>query len=69
MYYAFKTYDQDEADQAGWSKKEKEETYDSLWKCRSLWNMTMVKFQTMRNPPRCLSLDESMSKYTVRFPT
>ncbi len=69
MYYAFKTYDQDEADQSGWSKKENKETYDSLWKCRSLWNMTMVQFQTMRNPPRCLSLDESMSKYTVRFPT
>ncbi len=51
----------------GISDKKNLEAYNSLWKCRSFWNMAMLQFQKMRNPPRCLSLDESMSKFTVSF--
>ncbi len=68
VFQSLKTYDEAEEWKKGMCNKNNKESYDSLWKCRTLWRMAMLSFQQMRNPPRCLSLDESMSKYTVSNP-
>ncbi len=67
VYGALKTYDEEEAKRLGICDRGNREAYDSLWKVKTLWNTAIVQFQSMRNPPRCLSLDESMVKYTVCF--
>ncbi len=66
VYTILKTYDKEEVEKSKRNKKSVLESYDSLWKCRDLWNKTIVNFQRMRNPPQFLSLDESMSKYKVK---
>ncbi len=65
LYYNLKMYNIDDSNATGVNNKANAEKYDSLWKCREMWNKSIVNFQNMRNPPQQLSLDESMAKYTV----
>ncbi len=47
IYESLRTYDLEDAKRKGMTKRENVETYDSLWKCRDVWNKTMVNFQKM----------------------
>ena len=39
--------------------------YDSLYKVRPVWNSAIHGFQQLRNPPKCVALDEAMIQYCV----
>ncbi len=65
IYGALRLYDENEARRTCKSVPAAKEKYDPLFKCRPVWNTTMLNFQKARNPGRVLSLDESMAKYMV----
>ncbi len=67
FYSSLKMYNIDDANESGVNNKSNAEKYDSLWKCRDVWNKTIVNLQKMRNPPQQLSLDKSMAKYKVKI--
>ncbi len=67
IYRALRLYDVERARQSGASEPRQRENYDPLYKCRPVWNSTILNFQKARNPGRIFSLDESMAKFTVRF--
>ncbi len=66
IYGALRLYNSDTARIIGASVPSQKEKYDPLFKCRPIWNTTMLSFQKARNPGRVFSLDESMAKYRVK---
>ncbi|MCP4474477.1 MAG: hypothetical protein GY821_07920 [Gammaproteobacteria bacterium] len=67
IYRAISLYDKEEARATGASQKCDINNYDSLFKCKPVWTAAMLGFQSMRNPGRNISMDESMNKFKVRI--
>ncbi len=69
IYTALRLYDEDEARSRGMSQKSNRENYYALYKCHPVWDSAIVGFQSMRNPGRNISIDESMCKFKVGWLT